>query len=189
MKHKIPPFVLVAYYTFVVAVIGVIIFILTGCSTIKLPDAPREPVDPATVPLAGEYTPDPVLVRYEFEFSDGATLVFRENHMGDYWGYYPSGGWGEITDADGNTRGVYVNKIVRHGGLHKAETPVTTPDHGTRMFWMADVEETPDAKRVTIFEDGWNPLVEGAVLATQTDLGIYGNLMECDVEVERWKSQ
>ncbi|MFW5870852.1 MAG: hypothetical protein ACOCVH_00025 [Verrucomicrobiota bacterium] len=158
-----------------------------GASAVETSGPARAAVSIDTVPLAGEYVPDPVLVKYEFVFNDGTLLQFRENHGGDYWGEYPSAGWGQVVNPDGSTRGVDVNTIVRKGGLHIARTPVTTLDHGRRMFWMADVEGVKDMKRVDIFEDGWNPLVEGAVLATQDQLGIGAGLVSCHVIVERRK--
>ncbi len=158
-----------------------------GASAVEASGPARTPVAIDTVPLAGQYAPDPVLVKYEFVFNDGTLLKFRENHGGDYWGEYPAAGWGQVVNPDGSTRGVDVNTIVRKGGLYRAKTPVTTMDHGRRMFWMADVEELKDAKRVDIFEDGWNPLVEGAVLATQGQLGIGAALVSCHVVVEKRK--
>ena len=151
------------------------------------PGPARPPVSISAVASGGEYRPDPVLVRYEFVFGDGTILRFKENHSGDYWGDYPSAGWGQVTEPNGSTRGVDVNSIVRKGGLPRARTPVTTREHGRRMYWLADSEGRKDVKRVDIFEDGWNPLVEGAVLATQGQLGIQGNLASCFVKVEKRK--
>ena len=147
----------------------------------------RNPVPIAGLAVAGEYAPDPVLVRYEFVFSDGTILKFKENHGGDYWGDYPSAGWGQVVNPDGSVRGVDVNTTVRKGGLGRAKTPVTTLEHGKRMFWMADSEGNRNVKRVDIFEDGWNPLVEGAVLATQGQLGISAHLASCFVKLEKRK--
>lgn len=148
---------------------------------------PRQPVDPATVPISGEFVPDPVLVKYVFEFADGTTLTFKENHSDDFWGDYPKAGWGQIGRPDGTVEGIDANTRIRHAGLRIAKTPVTTLDHGARMFWMADSEGNANVKRVTIFADGWNPLVEGAVLAVQGYLGIESHLVRCAVTVEATK--
>ena len=198
------------------AIIGGIVLHATGCGTIasKIEDAvddiqgnlegstsgtneqsgsdtapivrEREPVDPLTVPEYGEFFPDPDKVLYQFGFADGTLLTFRENHDDDFWGDYPNVGFGEIRSTDGSKRYVDINTIVRKNhyiaGLNK--TPVTTLDHGKRMYWFA----YPDnRKRVTIFEDGWNPLVEGAVLAAQGQLGITSHLVEVRVTVESRK--
>ena len=134
-----------------------------------------------------EFVPDPVLIRYQFIFADGTTLVFKENHSGDYWGDYPAAGWGEISNPRGEKTGVDVNRKIRHGGLKKAKQPITTAQHGKRMFWMADSEGQLNVKRVTIYEDGWNPLVEGSVLAVQNDIGIFAELQSCKVTIEKTK--
>lgn len=153
------------------------------------PGTPRQPVDPMSVPESGEYVPDPVTVLYAFIFDDGTEVRFREEHGRDHWGRFPAAGWGQIKWPDGRLQGFDANRIIRHGGLigKKLKTPVTTLDHGRRMFWMADAEERKDVKKVTIFEDGWNPLVESAMLGTQSDLGITGNLIRTDVTVEKRK--
>lgn len=154
-----------------------------------LPHGPRPPAPWQDVPESGEFTPDPVDVLYTFYFADGTELRFRERHGADHWGGYPNVGFGEITWPDGTTSSPGINRIVRHGGYlaKKVKTPVTTPDHGRRMFWMADAEERKDVKKVTIFEDGWNPLVEGSVLGTLDKLGINSHLIRTDVVVERRK--
>ena len=153
-------------------------------SDAEITDVP-EPIDPIAVPLAGEMIPDPRIVLYTFIFSDGTELRFRDNHAGDYWGDYPSAGWGQITNPDGSTRGVDINTIVRHGSKGQSTTPITTATHGKRYFWMADREEQKDVKRVDIFEDGWQPGVESAVLITQNDLGIGSWLIACETVLEK----
>ena len=142
-------------------------------------------LDPESVELAGEWKPDPRVVLYRFVFADGTKLIFREHHEGDYWGDYPSAGWGQITWPDGTVEAVDVNRLVRHGGMYAPNEPVTTAQHGKRYYWMADAEEKKDVKRVTIFADGWHPHVESAVLATQIELGIDAQLIECEVEIEK----
>lgn len=147
------------------------------------------PVDPMSVPEIGEFIPDPMVVRYELVFADSTRLTFRENHSGDYWGDEPAAGHGRIVWPNGREELKDINTIVRHGGLHIAKTPVTTLTHGGRMFWMADSEGRLNVKHVDIFEDGWNPLVEGAVLATQHKLGITAPLVECNTTVEKRKAR
>lgn len=146
-----------------------------------VPDA-RPPVDWRDLPESGEFRPDPRVVTYTFLFADGTTLKFRENHMADFWGDYPSAGHGQIRWPDGTVEAIDVNTRIRHRGMiaGRIKMPVTTPDHGRRMFWMA---RDDNSKRVPIFEDGWNPLVEGAVLAVQGDLGITSHLVSVNVEV------
>lgn len=151
-----------------------------------LPPA-RPPVSTDTIPVSGEYRPDPVIVKYVAGFADGTVLTFKENHGGDYWGDYPAAGWGQIRWPDGREQGIDVNTLIRKRYNGKEKTPVTTPDHGRRMFWMADSEGNRDVKRVEIFEDGWNPLVEGRILAAQNLLGIKSHLITCTVTVERRK--
>lgn len=190
-------------------VAGVLLtFSVTGCALLQekieeelRPDEPKQeqpvertPVDPSTIPLAGEFVPDPVVVLYEFVFADSTRLVFRDMSVGDYWGAYPSAGWGQITWTDGRKEGIDVNSKIRvpwvmRGLEHRSlgTIPVTTPDHGGRMYWMADVEETPNAKRVTIFEDGWSPHVEIAVLEAKESIGITSPLVESRVKVEKRK--
>lgn len=146
---------------------------------------PEAPV--TAVPEAGEYAPDPVLVKYTFTFADATQLIFKEHHGGDYWGEYPAAGWGQIIWPSGVKEGIDVNTRVRKAGLPVARVPVTTPDHGQRLYWLADSEGRVDVKKVTIFEDGWNPLVEGAVLATKDALGITSHLTAAAVVVERRK--
>jgi hypothetical protein len=149
----------------------------------------RPPVDPMSVPESGEFAPDPVNVLYQFRFDDGTQVIFREVHTRDHWGYYPEAGFGQIIWPDGRKEAFDANRKIRHGGLigKKLKTPVTTLDHGKRMFWMADAEERKDVKKVTIFEDGWNPLVESALLGTQEDIGVTANLVEAEVTVEKRK--
>ena len=147
-------------------------------SDAEITDVP-EPIDPIAVPLAGEMIPDPEVVLYKFIFADGTILRFREHHRDDYWGGYPSVGWGEIAWPDGTRSNIDVNTLVRHGSMGSGAIPVTTLTHGKRYFWMADREEQKDVKRVTIFEDGWRPGVESAVLVTQKDLGISAELTAC----------
>ena len=190
-----------------IIIIGIVaihkfILLMSGCAyvgniddvidTIKPPpEQPSEPtpgpVDPMSIAESGEYSPDPVQVLYTFNFQDGTKVRFREDHRGDYWGKFPSAGWGQIEWPDGRKEGFDANRTIRHGGLRIAKTPVTTLSHGKRMFWMADAEGQKDVKKVTIFEDGWNPLVEGALLATQESIGITSPLVRTDVVVEARK--
>lgn len=151
---------------------------------------PPSPVDPNTIPESGEYIPDPVIVLYKFKFQDGKQLIFREHHTADVWGYYPHpGGGGQIIYPDGRIEGVYVNKLIRHGGFGSKVTPVTTLSHGKRLFWMSGSEGGgPNSKKVTIFEDGWGPHVESSVLKVQKDIGIDSPLMSVDVTVEKRKN-
>jgi len=145
------------------------------------------PLSPNAIPESGEYTPDPVLVLYHFIFLDGTQVKFRENHTGDYWGDYPSAGAGQITRPDGSVETFDANRRVRHAGFGKQKTPVTTRSHGRKLFWMADHEGRQNVKKVTIFEDGWHPIVEGSMLATQQSLGINSPLIETVVRVEQRK--
>lgn len=148
------------------------------------------PVDPMSIPESGEFKPDPVSVLYAFYFQDGTQLRFREEHGRDIWGRYPdAGGWGQIIWPDGRKEGIVVNKVIRHEGYiaGNVKTPVTTLSHGRRMFWMADMEERKDVKKVTIFEDGWSPHVEGAVLGVKDSLGITSPLVSCVVKIEKRK--
>lgn len=173
------------------AIQGIIDAIQTETQEPSTPEQPAEsapgPVDPMSIPESGEYSPDPVRVLYTFHFQDGTIVRFREDHRGDYWGKFPSAGWGQIEWPDGRLEGFDANRTIRHGGLRIAKTPVTTLTHGKRMFWMADAEGRKDVKKVTIFEDGWNPLVEGALLATQESIGITSPLVRTDVVVEARK--
>lgn len=149
------------------------------------------PVDPMSIPESGEYAPDPVQTLYTFYFLDGTQLRFREDHRRDIWGRYPDqGGWGQIIWPDGRVEGIVVNKVIRHEGhiARNTKTPVTTLQHGRRMFWMADMEDRKDVKKVTIFENGWSPHVEAAVLGVKDNLGITSPLVSCKVIVEKRKS-
>ncbi|MGA0333332.1 MAG: hypothetical protein ACO3NW_05195 [Kiritimatiellia bacterium] len=151
--------------------------------------AAPSPVDPKSIPESGVFSPDPVEVLYHFVFQDGTQVKFREDHADDYWGNFPAAGFGQITWPDGRIEAFDANRIIRHGGqiAGNMKTPVTTLSHGRRLYWMADAEERKDVKKVTIFEDGWNPLVEGSMLATQGKLGITSPLVETIVTVEKRK--
>lgn len=167
--------------------LGDLVDLIPKDSQEKNVDSTPIPVDPMSIPESGEYSPDPVQVLYVFRFEDGTQVKFREAHGRDHWGYFPNGGFGQITWPDGRVEAFDANRKIRHGGLKIAKTPVTTLSHGKRMFWMADAEERKDVKKVTIFENGWNPLVEGALLATQNDIGITSPLVSCKVKVEKRK--
>ena len=152
-------------------------------------DAPK-PVDPKSIPESGEFSPDPVNVLYRFGFQDGTQVLFREVHTRDHWGYYPEAGFGQIIWPDGRKEAFDANRKIRHGGLlgdGPMPTPVTTLSHGDRMFWLADAEERKDVKKVTIFKDGWNPIVESALLKTQQSIGITSPLVSTKVKVEKTK--
>ena len=124
-------------------------------------------------------------------FQDATQVKFKEEHVGDYWGNYEGAGWGQIIWPDGSLEGFDANRMIRHGGfgIYQNFTPVTTRSHGRRMFWMADAEERKDVKKVIIFEDGWHPVVEQSVLATQESLGITSLLVACEVKIELRKAQ
>jgi len=152
---------------------------------IPLPDPdPVAVVDWQTLPVEGEWTPDPGVILYEFSFADGTLLRFREDHPGDRWGMFPPdppGCWGTIIWPDGGKNYIDANIRIRHNSMGHYQMPVTTASHGKRYYWWAEVD---NSKNVPIFEDGWGPGVESAVLCTQDEIGIAAELTGCKVTVE-----
>lgn len=140
------------------------------------------------VPVRGEFEPDPGKVFYQFHLQDGTIVRFRENHVGDFWGDYPSLGWGEIEYPDGRKRSVDINKLVRHNPNPSTGKVRTLKQHGKRLFWIAELPHEGRNKRVPIFEDGWNPdLEEAFITAKGPRLGLDSPLIKTEVKVESYQ--